>query len=122
VTHLQVSMPPSEPTEGKSSSSSYSIESSVQMVQVLSHPTVQQGDHAPGSLEKSIADFDPHLQRILTDQVKNHGDVSAVIDNGAVFTVFFATARDADTIHLGNFRVMKTIYKRWVQEYDLEQP
>lgn len=98
------------PTEGKASSSAYSVEATAQLAQTLVAP-----DRAePGQEKFYFEDLDPELQKVLRVQLQKPGDVSAVIEMPGVFLVFMAREITAETLAASSLSIPKRGYEEWL--------
>jgi len=62
-----------------------------------------------------LSDLPPALQRVLTE-LKQRGDVSAVIEMPDGFLVHVATERTSDTLKLATIAIPKRSYEQWLAE------
>ena len=118
---LELAIPPSEPAKTSAQSASYEIESSLQFLQILPHPGISRHQNLPDNERNYLSDLDPRLRRILLLQLQQPGDVSALLELGQEFILFFATDRSANVLELGSLIVFKQKYKSWVEDYVLQE-
>jgi len=78
------------PVKSTAKSGSYSVEATAQIAELLSGP----GQDGQGKAEKRyMEDVDPRMQKILRSQLRQPGDVSAVIETPAGFLLFEAKVK-----------------------------
>ena len=101
----------STPTEVKASSSTYSIEATAQVAQVLASPE-------KSALERErllyFEDLPPELQNVLRAQLRKPGDVSAVIETSQGFLLYLARDRTAETLLVAVLSLPKRSYEEWL--------
>jgi len=103
------------PTEGKASSSAYSNEATVQIAQVLSSP--ERGG-ADNERELYFEDLPGELRNVLSAQLRQPGDVSAIIESPRAFQVYLARERTSETMRVA----VRTLPKRSLEEWLAQQP
>ncbi len=99
------------PTEGKARSSTYSIEATAQVAQMLSSPE-------KSALERErtlyFEDLPPELQNVLRAQLQKPGDVSGVIETAQGFLLYLARERTANTLSVSALSLPKRSYEEWL--------
>jgi hypothetical protein len=98
------------PTEGKASSSAYSVEATAQLAQALASP----GPAEPGQEKRYFGDLDPELQKVLRVQLQVPGDVSAVIELPGGFLIFIAREITAEALAASSLSIPKRGYEEWL--------
>jgi len=79
--------------------------------QVLSSP------HAQNRAQKSyFADLPSCLQNVLRAQLRQPGDVSAVIETPGNFLLYVANARTPETLTVATLSLPKRSYEQWLEE------
>lgn len=103
---------PSGPVSGSGKSANYSVEATVQIAQVLSAPA------ASGHAEKKLyfEDLEPQLQNVLRAQLRQPGDVSAVIELPSGFLVFQAKEKTDATLAATSITIPKRSYEAWLAQ------
>ena len=56
------------------------------------------------------------LQNVLNAQLRQPGDVSAVIETPRAFLLYLARARSADTLNVGVMTIPKRSYEDWLAQ------
>lgn len=100
------------PTQAKAQSNAYTVEATVQIAQVLASPDSAAADQQQSYFE----DLDPELQHVLRMQLRQPGDVSAVIETAGGFLVFLAKSRNAETLAAASFSLPKRSYDDWLAQ------
>ncbi|MEI8039644.1 MAG: hypothetical protein WCJ14_14765 [Verrucomicrobiota bacterium] len=99
-------------TKASAASAAYSNEATTQLAQPLAPPAA-----APDQERRHfLGDLPAELQRLLKLQLKQAGDVSAVIESPNGFTVFRCVARDAATLQTAAFSLPKRDYDAWLAQ------
>jgi len=103
---------PSGPVSGSGKSASYSVEATVQIAQVLSAPD------ASGHADKKLyfEDLEPQLQNVLLAQLRQPGDVSAVIELPSGFLVFQTKEKTDATLTATSITIPKRSYEAWLAQ------
>jgi hypothetical protein len=97
-------------TKGTAKSTSYSVEATAQVSQVVATP-----EGAGREPEKHhFEDLDPQLQNVLRVQLQKPGDVSAVIEMPAGFVIFQAKERSATELSASSHSIPKRGYEEWL--------
>ena len=101
------------PVKSAAKSGSYSVEATAQLAQVLSSPDQSAG----GKDEKHyFEDLDPQLQNVLRAQLRQPGEVSAVIETPGAFQIYLARARTEKSLSAVVFTLCKRSYEDWLAE------
>ena len=109
---------PVAPVNADGSSRSYSVEATVQLAQVLSAPQSEVGEPTLYYFE----DLHPELQKILAVQLKEPGDVSAVVEMPQGFVIYQAKERTAETLTAASISLPKVDYNTWLATLDIDLP
>ena len=101
------------PTTLKTSGGIYNNEATAQIAQVLSSP-----EKAGGEKERKFyfEDLPAELQNVLRAQLRQAGDVSAVIETPGAFQIYLTKARSAELLSVAVFTVRKRNYEDWLAE------
>jgi len=102
---------PTGPTQAKASSGSYTVEATAQLAQVLSPPAADQD-----GMDKSFYfdDLPAELRNVLQAQLRQPGDVSAVIEMPVSFQLFLARNRTAEQLAAAVLTIPKRSYEEWL--------
>jgi len=100
------------PVAGSGKSTSYSVEATAQVAQVLSSPDAS----VHGKEKPYFEDLDPQLQDVLRAQLRQPGDVSAVIELPSGFLVFQAKEKTDDTLAATSITIPKRSYEAWLAQ------
>jgi hypothetical protein len=107
----------SAPTTSKASGGAYSIEATAQIAQVLSSP---ESAAAPDAEPRFyFEDLEPELQAVLRAQLRQLGDVSAIIETPAAFLLFVAKEKTTEALTAASFTVRKRSYEQWLESQPL---
>ncbi len=103
---------PPPQTSGKAGSSLYSLEATAQVAQRLSPP--------PGDNDRKFyfEDLDPQLRRVLGAQLRQAGDVSAVIEIPNGFLVFTAKEIAPERLTAASLAIPKQSYETWLEQQE----
>jgi hypothetical protein len=102
------------PTQGAAKSTSYSVEATAQVSQVIAAPDSAARESAK---EKHyFEDLDPQLQNVLRAQLQKPGDVSAVVETPGGFLLFLAKERNAETLRAASLSIPKRSYEEWLAQ------
>jgi hypothetical protein len=97
------------PATAKSSNGLYALEG----VARLAGPG-HQAQHTPGETPLYFEDLPPELRAVLRTQLRNTGDISAVIETPDSFLLFVATQRTAQAISAASVSVPKRRFVDWL--------
>jgi len=106
---------PSAATTGKAKGGAYSVEATAQVAQVLSSPE----KNTPGHDEKRkfyFEDLPGELQNVLRAQLRQPGDMSAVIEMPGGFTLYLAKEKTATQLAVAVVSLRKRSYEQWLAE------
>jgi len=103
---------PPPPTKATASGGMYSVEATAQMTQPLSSPAAKEA----AGRDLYFDDLDPELRKVLAAQLKQAGDVSAVIEMPAGFVVFAATAVTPESVSAVSLFLPKCNYDEWLNQ------
>jgi hypothetical protein len=106
-------IPQTAPVKGTASGGRYSVESTVQVAQVLSSP---EKDEGPDEQEFYFEDLHPDLQRVLNIQLQSTGDISAVIERPTGFQLFLLINRTEEEMEVTALTIQKHSYDEWLAE------
>jgi hypothetical protein len=96
-------------------SSSYTVEATIQREQVLSAPSREEGEERLFYFEE----LHPELQKVLTAQLQDSGDVSAVIESPGGFVVYQLKEKTTETLVVASLSISKLEYTQWLAELKL---
>ena len=102
-----------EATQGKASSGIYTIEATAQLAQVLSSPE-KSGEEKERKFY--IEDLPDDLQNVLRAQLRQPGDVSAVIEGPRAFQLFLTCDRTATALTVAVLTIPKRSYEDWLAQ------
>lgn len=103
---------PSSPSKGQARSSRYSIEASAQVTQVMSPPGPN-----PREREKFYFDDLPNdLRQVLRSQLRQPGDVSAVIETPQAFLLYLAKEINRESMTVMSWSIPKLGLEQWLAE------
>ena len=102
-----------EPVKGKATGGRYSVESTIQVAQVLSSPGM---DDNQKERVFYFEDLHPDLQHVLNVQLQNPGDVSAVIERPIGFQLFLLSSRTPEEMKVISLVIPKHSYDAWLAE------
>jgi len=92
-------------------SSTYAVSATAQVAQPMDAPA------AAGPEQKFyFDDLDPELQKVLRTQLRQAGDVSAVIETPAAFLVYVAQEKTENALRAAVLSVPKRSYEDWLTE------
>lgn len=100
---------PPPPVTGKASGGLYSVETTIQVAQVLNPPAGSREDQ-----EAYFEDLPEQLQRLLEAQLRNPGDVSAVVELPHGFALYIAKTRTPDSLSAAALSINKRSYEEWL--------
>lgn len=102
---------PASPTTAKASSGAYTNEATAQLPQVLSSP-----DKAHAEKERKLwfEDLPGELQNVLRVQLRQPGDMSAVIEGPRAFQIYLARERTAEALTVAVHTIPKRSYEEWL--------
>lgn len=100
-----------------SSSGSYSNEATAQIAEPLGG-----GPRDPADRKPYFEDLDPELQNVLRSQLRNPGDVSAVIETPNAFLVFLTKEKSAAVLTASCLTVPKRGYDEWLAQQPVPSP
>jgi hypothetical protein len=111
------------PVKGRADSAAYSVEATVQVAQVLGS-TEAAGGKPDGEREQKFyfEDLEPELQGVLRAQLRQPGDISAVIETPGAFLVFVAKAKTAVELSVASFNLPKRGYEEWLAQQARSKP
>ena len=104
---------PSAATTGNAKGGAYSVEATAQVAQVLSSPE----KNTPGNEEKRKSYFEElpgELQNVLRAQLRQPGDVSAVVEMPGGFTLYLAKEKTAAQLAVAVVSLRKRSYEEWL--------
>jgi hypothetical protein len=105
------------PVKGSATSAAYSVEATVQVAQVLGAPGSAGGKPGVEREQKFyFEDLEPELQNVLRAQLRQPGDVSAVIETPGAFLVFVAKAKTPVELSVASFNLPKRSYEEWLAQ------
>lgn len=99
---------PVTPTKVSAHSGAYAVEATVQQAQVLGSRALE------GSAKFYFEDLDPELQKVLRAQLRQPGDVSAVIESSGGFVVFLTREKTAASLSVSSISIPKRSYDEWL--------
>lgn len=105
--------PLSIPSRAAAASGAYRNEATVQVAQVYS-PT--EAEPAPDEPKFYFDELPTDLQRVLLAQLRQSGDVSALIETAGAFQVYLARERTEQRLAVAIFTVHKRSYEDWLAE------
>ena len=97
------------PTKASTGSTLYSIEATAQLAQVL---PARQPDE-PGC---HFEDLPPDLQNVLRVQLRQPGDVSALVETSHGFFVYVLKSRTTEVMAVASSSIVKRVYENWLAE------
>ena len=100
-------------TQGKASSGTYSLEATAQFAQVLSSPEQGRGD---AERKSYFEDLPAELQSVLRAQLRQPGDVSAVVEGPHAFQVYLTRERTASALTVAVLTIPKRSYEEWLAQ------
>lgn len=105
--------PPAAPssTTATNSGGLYRNEATAQIAQVLSPPEQSQADK-----DHYFADLPAELQNVLRVQLRQPGDVSAIIETSSAFQCYLARERTAEILSVAVLTVPKRTCAEWLAE------
>ena len=104
--------PAAGPTSATARGGIYTNEATAQIAQVLSSP--EHGADAKHTFY--FEDLDAQLQNVLRVQLRQPGDVSAVIETPGAFQIYLAKARTAKSLSAAVLTLRKRSYEDWLAE------
>ncbi|MEI6654955.1 MAG: hypothetical protein WCP45_09320 [Verrucomicrobiota bacterium] len=106
---------PGVPTTVKAQAGVYSVEATAQVAQTLAAP-----DNATPQREEKpqfyFEDLPGELQNVLRVQLRNPGDVSAVIEMPGGFTLYLTREKSATQLAAAVVTLRKRAYEQWLEE------
>lgn len=108
---------PLEMTQGKSRSSNYAVDSDAQVVQVVHSGS---SNHHQDTLY--FDDLPPQLREVLSAQLQQSGNVSAVIETARGFLVFVAKERTPNALSVVSICIPKANYETWLAAQTKDAP
>ena len=106
---------PSAPTTVKAQGGVYSVEATAQVAQTLAAP-----DNGPPEREEKpqfyFEDLPGELQNVLRVQLRNPGDVSAVIEMPGGFILYLTREKSATQLAAAVVTLRKRAYEQWLEE------
>ncbi|MEO6739260.1 MAG: hypothetical protein ABIP20_03350 [Chthoniobacteraceae bacterium] len=111
VAGVPASQPPVGPTQVKARSGAYTNEATAQVAQVLSSPT-KPGDEA--QRKAYFEDLPGDLQNVLRVQLRQPGDVSAVIESQRAFQLYLVRERSSAALSAAVLTIPKRSYEEWL--------
>lgn len=106
---------PARPSPLKMRSSAYSIDGTVQVAQGLSSP--ERTGHKPQS---HLEDLPADLEQVVQAQLRQPGDVSAVIEAPRGFLVYLCLDRTPDVLKVASVMLPKQSYESWLASFPVE--
>lgn len=106
------SAPPHPPAPATAKSGSYAVEATVQ----LAPPSAAPGTPAGTRDQFLFEDLDPQLRHVLSAQLRQPGDVSAVIEMPSGFLVFQAKEKTGLVLTAARFSLPKRSYEEWLAQ------
>ena len=103
---------PPPPTKATATGGIYSVEATARVAQPLSSPEAEEA----GGRDPYFDDLAPELRKVLAAQLKQAGDVSAVIEMPAGFVVFAATAVTPESLSAVSLSLPKRNYDEWLNQ------
>ena len=103
---------PPPPTKATATGGIYSVEATARVAQPLSSPEAEEA----GGRDLYFDDLDPELRKVLAAQLKQAGDVSAVIEMPAGFVVFTLTAVTPESLSAVSLSLPKRNYDEWLNQ------
>ena len=101
------------PTQIHAQAGVYSVEATAQLAQALSHP----GEHRANHDEKSYFDDLPaELQNVLRVQLRQPGNVSAVIEMPTGFVLYLAKTKTHEQLAVTVVSLRKRSYEQWLAQ------
>lgn len=85
--------------------------------QILSSPRSAEPDRGAW-----LADLPPALQNVLRVQLRQAGDVSAVVEMPAGFVLYLATAKTSETLAVAALSLPKRSYEEWLRTLAINPP
>lgn len=101
------------PTETKASGGIYRIEATAQVAQVLSSPEEPRQDK---ERKLYFEDLPDRLKALLLTQLRQPGDISAVIETPGGFQIYLARERNNSQLVAAVFTLRKLGYEEWLAE------
>ncbi len=105
--------PPGPTTSEKTGSVSYANEAAAQVAQVLSSPEPGRED---AERKSYFEDLPGELQQVLRAQLRQLGDVSAVIEGPRAFQLYLARERTAAALSAAVLTLPKRSYEDWLAQ------
>jgi hypothetical protein len=97
-------------TKGTASGGAYSVEATAQVAQSMNASQAKEA----GTGDLYFEDLNPELRKVLAAQLKQVGDVSAVVEMPGGFAVFALTAITPATLSVVSLSLPKRNYDEWL--------
>ena len=102
-----------QPTEARARSTAYTNQATAQVAQVLSSPATGRAEANPVFY---FEDLPGELQNVLRAQLRQPGDVSAVIESPEAFQIFLARECTASALSAAILTISKRGYDEWLAQ------
>jgi hypothetical protein len=103
-------LPPAPgPAQGRATGGVYSVEATMQTAKALATPSARDGEN-----QSHFEDLPDDLRRVLGAQLRQAGDLSAVIDTPGGFLLYIARVRTTETLTVVVLQIPKRPYEEWL--------